>query len=116
MIWNCPAVVDHVHDGDTVICSIDLGWHISVLSAVRVDGLAAPELSTQTGKAARDFALQLLPPGIGVTIVSKKLLGTTEKYGRVLADVLIPPGKSFAEAMIEAGHGKPWDGTGKQPT
>lgn len=120
--WSCPALVDHVHDGDTVVCLIDLGYHVKIKAAVRVDGLAAPELSTAAGKVSRDYAESLLPPGTEVEVVSKKLLGTTEKYGRVLADLSFPsptePRKvvgDFATAMIAAGHGKPWDGTGKQP-
>lgn len=116
MIWTCPGTVDHVHDGDTVIVKIDLGWHVQIVSAVRIDGLACPELSTDAGKAARTYALNLLPTGAKVTVVSKKLLGTTEKYGRCLADLTFGDTVSFAQAMIAAGQGVAWDGTGKQPT
>jgi endonuclease YncB( thermonuclease family) len=120
--WTCPATVVHVHDGDTVVCDIDLGYHVSVRWAVRVDGLAAPELKTEAGKLARDYAEQLLPAGAPVTVVSKKLLGSFEKYGRVLADLAFAPPNaprtvqgSFAIAMIAAGHAEAWDGRGKQP-
>lgn len=121
-VWAVPATVVKVHDGDTVLVDLDLGWHITLRANVRVDGLAAPELKTGAGQLARDFAEKLLPPGTRVRVVSKKLLGTTEKYGRVLADLafVLPANQSaidasFAVAMIAAGHGVAWDGTGKQP-
>lgn len=123
MSWTVPATVDHVHDGDTVVCTLDLGWRISLTQSVRIEGLASPELSTPEGKAARDYLRELLPSGSAITVVSKKLLGSTEKYGRVLAAVQFAPRPSqrpllgdVATAMIAAGHGVPWDGTGKQPS
>lgn len=121
--WSCPATVVRVHDGDTIIADIDLGYHVGIRAAVRVDGLAAPELNTDAGKAARDYAQELLPTGSAIRVVSKKMLGRFEKYGRVLADISFAPPAgprtvqgSFAVAMIAAGHGEEWDGTGKQPT
>lgn len=120
--WTCPGRVVHVHDGDTILCDIDLGYHVTIRSAVRVEGLAAPELATVAGKASRAYAETLLPPGAAVEITSKKLLGSFEKYGRVLAEVnfTAPDApailSSFGLVMIAAGQGKAWDGTGKQPT
>jgi endonuclease YncB( thermonuclease family) len=116
--WTVPGTVVKVHDGDTVLCDLDLGWHVQLRASIRIDGIAAPELTTAEGRLARDFADHLLPQGAKVTILSKKLLGSTEKYGRVLADLtyISTAGvKSFAETMIETEHAKPWDGTGKQP-
>lgn len=139
-----PAVVERVHDGDTCVLdldlgphsrprgkTLDLGWHvrcdpdghIRMACAVRINGLACPELWTPEGKASRDYAQKLLPVGARVRLVSKMLLGSFEKYGRVLGDIEFNPDParpslfgSFAVAMIEANHGKAWDGTGKQPT
>lgn len=117
--WTVPGTVAKVHDGDTVLVDLDLGWHVSLRAAVRVDGIAAPELSTPEGRLARDYAEHLLPQGAKVTVVSKRLLGTHEKYGRVLADLTFistAGAKSFAEAMLETEHAQAWDGKGKQPT
>lgn len=112
-----------VIDGDTIICDIDLGYHVTVRWAVRIDGLACAELRTEEGKAQRAYAIGLLPVDEPVQIVSKKLLGSFEKYGRVLGDLAFAPPSgprtvqgSYATAMIAAGMGVPWDGTGAQPT
>lgn len=121
-VWTVPGTVVYAHDGDSVMVDLELGWHVTLRSMVRIDGLASPELKTPEGKAARDYAVKLLSPGTAVTIVSKKLLGTTEKYGRCLASVSFRPDPAraidgdFALAMIAAGHGVAWDGSGKQPT
>jgi endonuclease YncB( thermonuclease family) len=115
--WTVPATVVKVHDGDTVLCDLDLGWHVTLRASVRIDGIAAPELTTAEGRLARDFADHLLQPGAKVTVLSKRLLGSTEKYGRVLADLtyISTAGvKSFAETMIETGHAKPWHGSSKR--
>lgn len=121
--WVVPATVDHVHDGDTIVAKLDLGWHVSLTAAIRIEGLAAPELSTAAGKAARDYLVDLLPAGERIGVASKRLLGSTEKYGRVLAAVTFNPKQQqrpllgdVATAMIAAGHGTAWDGTGKQPS
>lgn len=120
--WTVPATVVEVHDGDSVRVLLDLGWHITLTAMVRIDGLACAELSTPAGKAARSYAEGLLPVGTKITVVSKKLLGSTEKYGRILADVNfnLDPNRpalmgSYAIAMISAKQGVAWDGTGKQP-
>lgn len=122
MEWTVPGTVVRVVDGDTIVCDLDLGWHVKLRAAIRVDGLASPELNTSAGKVARDYAATLLPIGAPVRVVSKRLLGSTEKYGRVLADLSfeLPQGQraidsSYALAMIAAGCGEPWDGSGKQP-
>jgi endonuclease YncB( thermonuclease family) len=104
--------VVRVVDGDTVIVVADLGWRVKIETAVRVDGINAPEKNTDAGRAARDYAMFLLPAGMAVTITSKRLLGAFEKYGRVLAGLVRRDGFDFAAAMIAEGHAKPWGGTG----
>jgi endonuclease YncB( thermonuclease family) len=56
------GVVDLVHDGDTINVKLDVGFDLTVYARVRVFGINAPELSTDAGKAARDFAKTLLAP------------------------------------------------------
>lgn len=114
--WIVPAQVVRVVDGDTVIVVADLGWRVKIETAVRVDGINAPEKNTDDGRRAKNFAEALLPVGESVTLRSKRLLGQFEKYGRVLADIEFPiSGKGFAGAMLEAGHAKAWGGSGARP-
>lgn len=113
--WTVPATVVRVVDGDTVIVVADLGWRVKIETAVRVDGINAPEKNTDAGHRAKDFASALLPIGKVVTVRSKRLLGQFEKYGRVLADLDLFDGAgwdSFASQMVAAGHAKVWDGRG----
>jgi endonuclease YncB( thermonuclease family) len=116
MNWIVPATVVRVMDGDTILCLLDLGWRVKLDGIVRIDGISADELETLSGMAALKYAQVLLTPGDLVTVVSKKILGEREKYGRCLADLGYGfPRVSFAEAMLKAGHAKPWDGLGEPP-
>lgn len=105
-----PAQVVDVHDGDTVALNIDLGfdhlisardWDGHPRLSCRVFGIDAPELSTDAGKAARDFARTLLPGGTVCTVVSH---GWDKYGGRFDGAITLPDGTDFAQRMIDAGH------------
>lgn len=117
--WTVPAMVLDVHDGDTIRVRADLGWRIQLDTLVRLDGIDAPELKLPAGTVARDYLAAVIPVGSVVTVVSKQLLGQREKYGRVLADVLVDKGRGelldVAKDMVSTGHAKPWSGKGEKP-
>lgn len=113
--WTVPAVVSHVHDGDTVDAELDLGWHLALRTPIRVAHINAPELSTTAGQAAAVFAQQLLPPGTPVMVSSERL----DKYGRTLATITLhelwqgTDGRStadFGTAMLWSGNAVPYEG------
>lgn len=110
MFGPYPAVVADWHDGDTCHANLDLGFAVylyghdldakPVLSC-RIYGINAPELSTDAGKAALAYALQLCPPGTRVTIVSHGF----DKYGgRFDGTITLPDGTDFAALMLASGH------------
>jgi endonuclease YncB( thermonuclease family) len=101
--WRVPALVVRVVDGDTVYVTLDLGWHISLYTAVRVAGIDCPEMDTEAGKLARARAVELLPGGLSVTVVSHKL----DKYGRVLGTILMSGEESYGALMLSEGHAVP---------
>jgi len=105
------GVVDLVHDGDTVNVRLDVGFDLTVYARVRVAGINAPELATDAGKTARDYARTLLHPGDAVTVVSHGW----DKYGGRIEGDIVYGGLDFAGAMIAAGHAVVWDGTGAKP-
>lgn len=111
------VVVTDVHDGDTIYgtATVDVGFNVTVelFLKMRVDGINADELSTPTGKAARDFALTLLKPGDQVTVVSE---GWDKYGGRCDATITLADGTDFATAMIAANEAVPWNGKGPKPT
>lgn len=108
-----PARVDQVHDGDTVYLSIDLGfdhlieshdWNGHPRLACRIFGINAPELSTDPGKAARDYAVGLLPVGTIVQVVSH---GYDKYGGRFDGTITLPDGRDFATVMLAASQAVP---------
>lgn len=97
-----PATVIYVHDGDTFRPDLDLGFGIhSVGFNCRIYGINAPELTTQAGKDARDFAKTLLPEGEALTILAM----SWDKYGgRFDGKVTLPDGRDFGQVMVDEGY------------
>lgn len=56
-MWEYRARLSRVTDGDTVRLVIDLGMRVQTEQAIRILGIDAPELGTDEGRAAREFAL-----------------------------------------------------------
>lgn len=105
--WTVPCLVTRVVDGDTLKGKLDLGFHISFDATIRLAGVDAAELSTDLGKDAKTFVSGLCPVYSVVTVVSHSL----DKYGRVLATVLLPDtGTSLSDELIRHGFGVPYDG------
>lgn len=100
------GIVDQVRDGDTVYCRLDVGFDLNVYARCRIQGINAPELSTQAGKDARDFAQTLLPVGTEVYVLS---YGWDKYGGRIDAQITFEAGKrNFASEMLAAGQAVPY--------
>jgi endonuclease YncB( thermonuclease family) len=100
-----------VHDADTLVASIDLGFYLTLTVPVRLLGINAPELNTPAGKGAAAFLTALLPAGTEILLASEK----PDKYApRVLARVMLD-GKDIAETLIAAQWAAAWDGRGIKP-
>lgn len=108
-----PARVVEWHDGDTCRLDIDLGFGIFLYGrdldgkpwlSCRIAGINAPELSTDAGKLARDFAETLCPPATRVTVLS---LGWDKYGGRFDGKITLPNGEDFAQLMLQADHAVP---------
>jgi micrococcal nuclease len=52
--WRRADVI-RVHDGDTLMLNIDLGFDVWTIKPLRLFGVNAPELSTEAGKVSRDW-------------------------------------------------------------
>jgi endonuclease YncB( thermonuclease family) len=94
------GIVDAVHDGDTVNIRLDLGFDLTVYVRVRVFGINAPELSTDAGKKARDYAQALLPVGAAVDVVSHGW----DKYGGRIDGDIKRGGLDFATQMLASNN------------
>src|SRR4051812_1419109 len=106
-----------VHDGDTVMVDLDLGFDLIIIStgwdgssriACRIYGINAPELSTDAGKAARVFAQTLLHSGDIVEVLSH---GWDKYGGRFDGSIKLPDGRDFAQIMLSTGHAVPYGGS-----
>jgi len=86
--------IDHIVDGDTFDCTLDLGFSISHKIRVRMYGINTPESRTRDleekarGLKSKERLTQLL--NVGTTGQANLILQTKEKgkYGRYLGIIL----------------------------
>jgi len=120
-----------VYDGDTfrgeIIIDLGFGEYLHKKASFRTNGLDTPETKTQrklpmtlrkkhrqAGLLVKAFAKELILDK-NVVIETHK---STDKYGRVLGDLIIDyNGKknvSYSEMMIQKGYAKPYHGGTKE--
>ena len=91
-MYEYNAVVDRVVDGDTIDCTIDLGFHTLKKIRVRMEGINTPESRTrdleekERGLAAKDRLQEILLYNDNHCVLKVSGLG---KYGRALATVFV---------------------------
>lgn len=113
-MYEYRAVVERVHDGDTVLVDVDLGFGIWKRGeALRLIGIQAPENGTVQGAAATAYLKDMLPAGTLLRITTIK--DKREKYGRMLADIFLAELHVNTE-LIDSGHAVPWNGKGARPS
>lgn len=98
-VWQFPAVVDRIVDGDTLVAHIlfhraEGGEAHGV--GVRLEGINAIELRQRFGTEARDALAELAPPGTQLTLVHR----APEKYGRFMSRVIRADGLDVCAAML----------------
>jgi hypothetical protein len=106
-MYEYTAVVEKVHDGDTITIDLDLGmYHHHTPTKVRMIGINAPEISTgAAGKASRESLISLLktkdqplygkdyvePVTIYVATIKVADHELFDAYGRVLGWIYLSP-------------------------
>lgn len=91
-MYEYNAIVDRVVDGDTIDCTIDLGFHTWKKIRVRLEGINAPESRTRDkeekakGLAAKERLEEILSYNNNQCILQVSGLG---KFGRALATILV---------------------------
>lgn len=116
---SVAAVVDHVHDGDTLTVVVPSWPAIVSPVQVRVAGIDTPELHDKhpliraLACTARNWVAAHLPPGAAVTLRHVR----RGKYFRLVADVDFLDGKArdLATELLRRGLAKPYDGQGPKP-
>jgi micrococcal nuclease len=89
-----------VIDGDTIQCSIDLGFDVWLhRQRVRLYGVNAPERSTESGLTSKQWLTDVL---MGKPVVLESIGYRKCKYGRWLGRLFIGD-FDVCEAMVSAG-------------
>jgi len=116
--------INRVVDGDTLDCTIDLGFDLYKKERVRVAGVDTPEKRTKDpeekalGYDATNWLKEKLEGAISgddELTVRTELVGGVGKYGRLLGWLYIGDAElSLNEQMITEGYAWPYDGGTKQ--
>ena len=99
-LYNYKATVTRIIDGDTIECTVELGFFITYSATVRLLGINAPEKNTDDGKKALDWLKQNLIEGHEVKLSVYK---APEKYGRWLA-IVTYNGVDINQELVKTGH------------
>ncbi len=103
-VYSLPGVADRIIDGDSIVVHVRIAPGLELHGIhVRLQGINAPELRHEGGPAARDFLRSLLPEGAEITLVSSQ----EDKYGRLLARVLLDDGSDASSLMLSSGNAVP---------
>lgn len=103
------ASVLSVYDGDTITCTVDLGFNTLRKISVRVSGVDAPEVtgsSKVAGLAVRDYVRYKLGKASKITLESKEL----DKYGRSLGIIHLGDGTTINELLLKHNMALPYNG------
>ena len=99
-MYEYNAIVDRVVDGDTIKCTIDLGFSTWKKVTVRMEGINTPESRTRDkeekkrGLAAKARLIEMLEYNNNKCVLKVSGLG---KFGRALATVYVDTLSSLAE-------------------
>jgi micrococcal nuclease len=112
MPYEYHAAVTNIIDGDTIVIDIDLGFDV-VLSnqSVRLMGVDTPESRTIDkvekvfGLASKDYTKKFIEKCNKHVIVRTQKPDSSEKFGRILGDVINPETKEVLnESLIKNGY------------
>lgn len=119
-----PARVTDVVDGDTLAVRVTIWLDQEVVTRVRLDGIDTPESRSSCAdekrmaqEARQKLAALVASATEGKGDGSIRLYDVEyDKYGgRVRARVTLADGTDLAQAMIRAGHARPYQGGKRQP-
>lgn len=119
-----PARVTEVVDGDTLAVRVTIWLDQEVLTRVRLDGIDTPESRStcadekRMAQEARQKLATLVAPateGKGDGTIRLHDVEYDKFGGRVRARVTLADGTDLAQAMIRAGHARPYAGGKRQP-
>jgi len=113
-VYEYNAYVNRVIDGDTIECSVDLGFHIQLTVRFRLLGIDCPEVRGPTrdaGLAAAAYTRSRLE-GRRVYLRSSTAPGGSaplgaDSFGRWLARVYLDD-EDFNQTLLDGGYAVPF--------
>jgi micrococcal nuclease len=109
--------VDHLVDGDTFDCTVDLGFNISHKIRVRMFGINTPESRTRDleekarGLASKKRLVEILEEGEGNLMLQTKEKGKYGRYLGVITNVRNPDSiVNINQQLITEGYAVPYFG------
>ncbi|TGK29527.1 DUF1016 family protein [Leptospira gomenensis] len=98
-LYTYKAFLEKIVDGDTLLVTIDLGFHIFIQQRLRLRGLDAPELGTKEGASAKRFVEAQLK---NCSFLLIKTYGS-DKYDRYLVDVIYLKNENDVSIVMKNG-------------
>lgn len=96
MLRRYPAVLKRTIDGDTVVLSVDLGFHVSVEVSFRLARINCAELGEVQAQKAKEFTTEWLL-GQLLDVVT----GRRDRYGRWIAEIYrVGEETSLSDALL----------------
>lgn len=119
-----PARVMEVVDGDTLEVRVTIWLDQELITRVRLEGIDTPESRSdcadekRMAQAAKEKLATLVGPameGRGNGTIRLHDVVYDKYGGRVRARVTLADGTDLAQALIRAGHARPYEGGKRQP-
>lgn len=118
-LYNIDRIIK-VKDGDTIALIVDLGFDTLRRVDVRLNGVDAPEIHAKATveRTAAQVSLRAVEDwisehfAIGIAVESQKL-DPTDKYGRVLGDLICPRSSTaprLVAMLLSVGYVRAYDG------
>ena len=104
-LYEYPAEIIRVIDGDTVEARIDLGFHTFAVQKLRLWGINAPEkrgASRESGLESASHLETLIASDQPIRVQTRK--DKQGKYGRYLATLLGGSGVNINQRMVYHGY------------
>lgn len=105
-MYTYKAKVLEVYDGDTITVEIDLGFTSHRIEKLRLYGIDTPEIrgpQKEDGKKVRDIVRDAV---LGKEVTIETIKDGKGKFGRYLANVILPSGVNLNEWLVNEGHAK----------
>jgi len=107
------ASVEKVVDGDTVDCTLDLGFGMFCKQRIRLYGIDAPETHSKNlkeksmGKESKEFLESWLEKNKNNLVIKTF---KDDKYGRLLGVIRESTGEVINDRMVKLGYAWSYDG------